>query len=89
MPSVKFLVEKGADLELACYDKTPLMYAVKYGHLDIVQFLLNSGADINKVSVEEKTAMDYAINYDHPEIASSLQSYKKRGVFVSGEGKNL
>ena len=75
MASVEYLVEKGADLELACFDKTPLMYAVKYGHMDIVEFLLESGADINKVSVEDKTALDYAVNYEHPEIEAYLRSY--------------
>ncbi|NNF34235.1 MAG: ankyrin repeat domain-containing protein [Saprospiraceae bacterium] len=75
MSTVKYLVEAGADLELACFDKTPLMYAVKYGHLDMVEYLLNAGADIDKVSIENKTAMDYAINYDHPEIADYLKSY--------------
>ena len=74
--SLKFFVEKGANLELACYDKTPLMYAVKYGHITMVKYLLKKGADINKISVEGKTAMDYAVKYNHPEIESFLKTYK-------------
>jgi len=74
--SLQFFVEKGANLELACFDKTPLMYAVKYGHLNMVKYLLEKGADINKVSVEGKTAFDYATKYNHPEIEAFLKSYK-------------
>ena len=75
MPSVRYLVEKGANLELACFDKTPLMYAAKYGRLDMVKYLLKAGADITTVSVEDKTALDYAINYNHPEVEAFLRSY--------------
>jgi len=75
--SLRYFVEKGADLELACFDKTPLMYAVKYGHMKMVQYLLEVGADIHKVSVEGKTALDYAKKYGHPEIESYLKTYKK------------
>ena len=75
--SLKFFIEKGANLELACYDKTPLMYAVKYGKLTMVKYLLEKGADINKISIEGKTALSYAINYKHPKIEMYLRNYKK------------
>ncbi|MFY0602857.1 MAG: ankyrin repeat domain-containing protein [Flavobacteriaceae bacterium] len=75
--SLQYFVEKGANIELACFDKTPLMYAVKYGHLKMVKYLLDNGADINKVSVEGKTALDYALKYKHPEIEAFLRTYKK------------
>ena len=76
--SLQYLVEKGADIELACFDKTPLMYAVKYGHLNMTKYLLEKGADIYKISVEGKTALDYAIKYGHPEIEAYLKAYKKK-----------
>ncbi|RNC87987.1 MAG: ankyrin repeat domain-containing protein [Winogradskyella sp.] len=72
----KLLIDKDTDLEQACYDKTALMYAVKYGHLDLVKYLLKKGADINKISVEGNTAMYYAKRYDHPEIEQFLINYK-------------
>ncbi len=75
--SLKYFVQKGANLELACFDKTPLMYAVKYGHLNMTKYLLEKGADINTVSVEGKTALDYAIRYSHPEIETFLKAYKQ------------
>ena len=76
--SLQYLVEKGADLELACFDKTPLMYAVKYGHLEMAKYLLEKGADINKVSVEGKTALDYALKYRHPKIEAYLRTLLKK-----------
>lgn len=76
LESAKYLVKRGADLELTCFDKTPLMYASKHGHLEMVKVLLMAGADINVVSVEGKTALDYAINYKHPEVEGFLRSYK-------------
>lgn len=76
--SLQYFVEKGANLELACFDKTPLMYAVKYGHLEMAKYLLEKGADIDKISVEGKTALDYAKKYNHPEIESYLKAYKKK-----------
>tara|TARA_R110002073_G_scaffold108336_3_gene243421 strand:+ start:88595 stop:89773 length:1179 start_codon:yes stop_codon:yes gene_type:complete len=75
--SLQYFVEKGADIELACFDKTSLMYAVKYGRFEMVKYLLAKGADINKVSVEGKTAFDYAIKYKHPEIETFLKAYGK------------
>ncbi|MDT7830975.1 DUF6090 family protein [Flavobacteriaceae bacterium S356] len=75
--SLKYFVQKGVNLELACFDKTPLMYAVKYGHLNMAEYLLEKGADMNTVSVEGKTALDYAIRYGHPKIQAFLKTYKK------------
>jgi hypothetical protein len=72
--SLQYFVEKGANLETACFDKTPLMYAVKYGHLEMVKYLLEKGADINKVSVEGKTALDYAKKYRHLKIEAYLKT---------------
>ena len=39
---------------------TPLMYACSYGHPEIVEFLMDSGADPFVESLEGQTASDYA-----------------------------
>ena len=54
------------------------MYAVKYGHLEMAKYLLEKGADINKVSVEGKTALDYALKYRHPKIEAYLRTLLKK-----------
>lgn len=68
MPSVHFFVEKGADIENICENKTPLMFAVKYGQLEMVKYLHNNGAQLETISNEGRTALDYAKIYEHPEI---------------------
>ena len=71
LPSLKFFVEKGADLELVCERKTPLMYAVKYGELEMVKYLVESGADLT-ASNRGRTPLQYARVYERPEIEKYL-----------------
>ncbi len=42
---------------------TLLMYAARYGYLDIVKFLLNQGADINDMDDDGKFLIFYFIGY--------------------------
>ena len=37
MKSLQYFIAKGADIEGVCADKTPLMYAAKYGPLEMVR----------------------------------------------------
>ncbi len=67
------LFDRQLDLNAYCEDKTPLMYAVKYGNKDAVKMLLDKGADINATSKQGKTAMDYAEKYEQKEIAKMLK----------------
>ncbi|WP_115462515.1 ankyrin repeat domain-containing protein [Winogradskyella aurantiaca] len=74
LESARYFIDAGADLELVCFDKTPLMYAVKHGHLELVTYLIEKGARVDVISVEDKTALDYAIKYGHPEIEAYLRT---------------
>jgi hypothetical protein len=73
--SLHFFVENGADIEIICENKTPLMYAVKYNRLEMVKYLLANGADVHKVSIKNKTALSYSIEYEHPEIEKYLTEF--------------
>ena len=73
LPSLKFFVEKGADIESVCERKTPLMYAVKYGELEMVKYLVEAGADLTALN-RKRTALTYARVYEHPEIEEYLIS---------------
>ncbi len=73
--SLQFFVENGADIEIICGNKTPLMYAAKYNRLEMVKYLLANGADVHKASVKNKTALSYSIQYEHPEIEKYLTEF--------------
>ena len=77
LKSVKYFVEKGANIEGVCTGKTPLMYAVKYGHLEIVKYLVNAGAKITAETSRGKNALDYAEKYDQNEIGDYLRENLK------------
>lgn len=72
-----YLIGKKADINKICEDKSPLMYAVKYGNLKFVKKLVEVGADINLVNEEGRTAIDYAKKYEQKEILEYLLSIKK------------
>jgi len=52
--------------------KTPLHYAVLGGHLGIVEYLINHGADINAKSSENMTPFQYAVQNNHTTISEYL-----------------
>ena len=43
LKSLQFFVEKGANIEGVCENKTPLMYAIKYGELELVKYISRKG----------------------------------------------
>lgn len=57
---VKLLVEKGAEVDAREYGETALFYAVVSGNAAIVDFLIDSGTDINPSNNENMTPLDYA-----------------------------
>lgn len=67
------LIEEKADLNLICDDKSPLMFAAKYGAVDFTKILLHKGADKNMANKKGYKAYDYAVNYKFPEIAELLK----------------
>lgn len=69
----KKLITDKADINLICDEKTPLMYAAKYGNKEFVEYLLKNGADKTIKNRKRYTAHDYAIKYNQPEIAKILE----------------
>lgn len=56
--SVKYLVERGADVEIANrHGHTSLMIACYRGHVAVVQYLLEAGSDVNRKSVKGKETL--------------------------------
>ena len=55
------LISRGADVNLPDeHGFSPLFVAARLGHLDIVQLLLESGADVHRRNYEGKTAINMA-----------------------------
>ena len=69
---VKFLVERGADLNYKSIGWSPLMAAVSSGRLDLVKFLVEKGADINARNRSSWTALLVAAGKGHTEIVKFL-----------------
>ena len=55
------------------YDKTPLTFAIKYGHTNIVEFLLGGDeVNVNNKDNYGNTALHYAVKYNRIEIVKML-----------------
>lgn len=67
------LIEEEADLNLACDDKTPLMFAAKYEKAEFAKILLKKGADKSLKTSRGLTALDYAKKYEKPELIEILK----------------
>lgn len=68
-----YLLKHGADIELGA--STPLMEAAQEGHLDLVRFLLETGADVHAQTQTGDTALTYACENGHTDVADVLMCY--------------
>jgi ankyrin repeat protein/L-ascorbate metabolism protein UlaG (beta-lactamase superfamily) len=62
------------DAEKAPNRKTPLHYAAQGGHKDVVEFLLDRGAQVSRPNIDGETPLHYAIGLDSPDVANLLVS---------------
>lgn len=68
-----YLLKNGADIELGA--STPLMEAAQEGHLDLVRFLLETGANVHAQTQTGDTALTYACENGHTDVADVLLCY--------------
>ena len=76
LAGVRAEVEAGTPIESVDYrDKTPLQMAAEQGHLDIVRYLVEAGADVNaatSVARGEVTPLRYAIDNEDYQMVQYL-----------------
>ncbi|MGB3591127.1 MAG: ankyrin repeat domain-containing protein [Nonlabens sp.] len=69
----KYLLETAeVDVNKTCGDLTPLMYAAKFGHVEMVKLLVDNGAD-SSIVVDGKTAASIVSKYKKDEILALLK----------------
>lgn len=75
LPRVQALVAQDpglVDAENAPNRKTALHYAAQRGHVAVVAFLLDHGAQVNRPNVAGETALHYAVGLDDPATVTLL-----------------
>ena len=68
----EYLLDIGFDVEKKDENKTPLMFAAKYGRDSIARTLINHGAEINAINNARNTAFHYAAKYNNPGMLKLL-----------------
>lgn len=68
-----FLIKAGADIELGA--STPLMEAAQEGHLDLVRYLLETNANVHTQTQTGDTALTYACENGHTDVADLLLQF--------------
>ncbi|WP_353281769.1 ankyrin repeat domain-containing protein [Wolbachia endosymbiont (group B) of Horisme vitalbata] len=82
---VKYLVEKGADVNLQDETAGPLHFAAQEGRLDIVQYFIEKGASVNLHDRNGMCPLHYAIKNGFLDIAKCLIT---RGADINLKDEN-
>ncbi|KAK9744180.1 Ankyrin repeats (3 copies) [Popillia japonica] len=68
-----FLIKAGAHIERGA--STPLMEAAQEGHMELVKYLLENNADVHAQTQTGDTALTYACENGHTDVADLLLQY--------------
>jgi len=88
LETIKELVGESPELIGATDDQgySPLHKAAYNGRLEVVEYLISQGADVNAVSGSGSTPLHGAGYYGHPEIAKALLDAGARGDIANAGG---
>jgi len=87
IPVVKFLIEKGAEINKVSDMGTALMAATVKKNTEMVQLLLDKKADPNITDPNGTTALIYAVQFNAPELIKLLLKYKADKNLKDKSGK--
>ena len=59
------------------YGNTPLHLACRYNRLDVLQFLLDRGADVTARNERNMTCIDVAIEWEAEDVAKTLVKHQR------------
>jgi len=79
LPLLSYMMENGAGINRKDeYNQTPLHWAARYGHLSVVEYLLNQKADINAQASGNRsgTPLHYAASNGHLSVVEYLVNQK-------------
>lgn len=69
---VKSILTQNVDVDSSLETVTALMYAANYGNLEVVNILLDAGANINRQDNNGATALIWAAKGDNPDVIQLL-----------------
>ena len=72
LKSVRYFIRRGAAIEGVCEWKTPLMFAAKYGQIDIANYLMEQGADPQR-KIKGYSAFDYARKFKNYNLYKEMR----------------
>lgn len=72
LKAVEYFVARGAQIEGICEVKTPLMFAAKYGQIEIAKYLMVQGADPRK-KFKGYSSFDYARKFKHFDLYREMR----------------
>jgi len=75
VPKAELLLKHGANIDAVDeeYRSTPLGLAARWGELEMVEYLLEQGADPNQAGAAWATPLAWAVKKGHPEIEETLR----------------
>ena len=82
------LIDFGADLEAGLLSETPLMAAADYGHTEVADLLITSGADLDATSRSGWSPLHWAAMAGHVETAMLLIDRGCNRNHVDNDGRN-